>query len=272
MKDAVETAERSGSAHPRQTWWGAVVRALLGLVLLAVSAAAGIPVPDRIADEKAFLSAQPCSSGDVGRGDRDCLRTIHGTALSAERAKSGKATVFRVQLRAPVPAPADRPMHLDSHGELSERIKPGDEVEVMTWRNVRVAVTHDGISEILPGLPDEKATMLIGLMLAGVWSAVLAFVAAFGSARRARRFATGRPFAPRVPFGPAKCVGVVALPLVVAFVAGRIWDAWTAVVMTVVIWALAALPATIAALRWDSDRSRTSVPAAHIDAEHGRTD
>ncbi|MET8330437.1 hypothetical protein [Streptomyces sp. NPDC005181] len=261
----VQTAEQVGPARPGKAWLRAVTWALLGLVLLALSAVPSLPVPDRIADEKAFLNAQPCGSGPAGV-TADCMRTIRGTALSAEQAKSGKATVFRVLLQAPVPAPADRPIHLDSHGELSVLIRPGDEVEVTTWRNVQVAVSHDGVRETLPGLPDEKATMLVGLTLAGVWLAVLAFIAAFGSARRARRFATGRSFAPRVPFGPAKCVGVVAVPLAAGFFSGRIWDAWTAVVMTVAIWALIALPATIAALHWNRDR--TAPPAtAPLDAE-----
>lgn len=250
---AVRTAKQVGSVGPGKARLRTVAWALLGLVLLALSAAPAIPVPERIADEKAFLAARPCGGEEAARGTADCVRTVRGTALSAEHVKRGKATVFRVRLRAPVPAPADRPLHLDSYGELSELIKPGDEVEVTTWRNVQVAVSHDGISETLPGLPDEKATMLAGLTLAGVWAAILAFIAAFGSARRARRSATGRPFAPRVPFGPMKCVGVVAAPLAAAFFSGLVWDAWTAVVMTVALWALIALPATIAALRWDRD-------------------
>ncbi|MEW2487750.1 hypothetical protein [Streptomyces sp. NPDC048411] len=267
---AVQTAEQLGSTRSGKAWLRAVAWALLGLVLLAVSVAPSLPVPERIADERAFLDAQPCGSGEAAGGTAGCLHTIRGTALSAERVKSGKATVFRVQLRAPVPAPADRPMHLDSHGELSELLKPGDEVEVTTWRNVQVAVSHDGVSETLPGLPDEKATMLVGLTLAGVWLAILGFIAAFGSARRARCLATGRPFPPPVRFSLAKCVGVVAASLAAGFVAGSIWDAWTAVVMTVAFWALIALPATIAALLWDRDQSRTSLAAAQLGAEHGR--
>ncbi|MFE9399946.1 hypothetical protein [Streptomyces flavidovirens] len=267
---AVQTAEQVEPARPGKAWLRAVAWGLLGLVLLALSAAPSLPVPERVADEKAFLNAPPCGSKATGgTADSDCTRTIRGTVVSAERARSGKATVFRVQLQAPVPAPADRPIDLQE--ELSDRIKPGDEVEVTTWRNVRVAASHDGVSETLPGLPDEKAAMLVGLTLAGVWLAILAFIAAFGSARRARRSATGRSFAPRVPFGAAKCVGVVAAPLAAGFLAGRIWDAWTAVGMTVAIWALIALPATIAALRWDRDRPRTSTPAtAQLEAEHSR--
>ncbi|MEV8312003.1 hypothetical protein AB0P36_33005 [Streptomyces flavidovirens] len=267
---AVQTVEQVWPARTGKTWLRAVAWALLGLVLLALSAASSLPVPERVADEKAFLGAQPCGSRAAGgAAGWDCMRTIRGTAASAERARSGKATVFRVQLQAPVPAPAGRPMHLDAHGELSVLIKPGDEVEVTTWRNVQVAVSHDGVSETLPGLPDEKAAMLAGLTLAGVWPAILAFIAAFGSARRARRSATGRSFTPRVPFGAAKCVGVVAAPLAAGFFAGRIWDAWTAVAMTVAIWALIALPATIAALRWDRDRPRTPPSAtAQLEAAH----
>ncbi|MFF8843924.1 hypothetical protein ACF08N_14575 [Streptomyces sp. NPDC015127] len=148
-------------------------------------------------------------------------------------------------------------MHLDPHGELSGLIEPGDEVEVTAWRNVQVAVRHDGVGETLPGLPDEKAAMLVGLTLAGVWPAVLAFIAAFGSARRARCLATGRAVAPRVPFGPGKCLGVVAAPLAAAFFAGRVWDAWTAVVATVTIWALTAGPATMVVLLSHRGRSRS---------------
>ncbi|MFG2754830.1 hypothetical protein [Streptomyces xanthophaeus] len=47
----------------------------------------------------------------------------------------------------------------------------------------------------------------------------------------------------------------MAVPLVAGFAAGRIWDGWAAVAMTVVISALVALPATVAALRWDRDGS-----------------
>lgn len=253
---AVRTGERAGPDRSGKAWPRVVAWALLGLVLLGVSAAPGIAVPGLVADEKAFLGAQPCGSGETAEaagGTADCIRTIRGTVLSAEHAKNGKATVFRVRLRAPVPAPADRPIDLDRHGELTELIKPGDEVEVTTWRHVRIAVRHDGVSETLPGLPDEDPAMFVGLSLAGVWLAILAFIAAFGTARRARRAAAGRPFAPRVPFGPFKCMAVVAAPLLVAFFAGLVWDAWTGVAMTVVLWALLALPATILALRWDRD-------------------
>ncbi|GGW65496.1 hypothetical protein GCM10010381_58200 [Streptomyces xantholiticus] len=255
---AVQTAEQGESARPGKAWLRAVAWTLLGLVLLAVSAVPSISVPKRIADEKAFLEAQPCGSEEAAGVLADCMRTIRGTVRSAEDARSGRAMVFRVQLQAPVPGPAARPMHLDSHGELSELIKPGDEVEVTAWRNVQVAVSHDGISETLPGLPDQKATMLVGLTLAGVWLASLAFIAAFGSARRPQCFATDRRCAPRVRFGPAKCVGVVAAPLAAAYLASHIWDAWTAVVMTVAIWALIALPVTIAALLWHRGQPLTA--------------
>ncbi|WP_328891545.1 hypothetical protein [Streptomyces sp. NBC_00316] len=268
----MRTAKQVGPARSGKVWLRAVAWSLLGLVLLAVSAALSLPVPERIADEKAFLAARPCGREEAATGTADCMRTIRGTALSAEHAKNGKTAVFRVQLQAPVPAPADQPMDLDSHGELSDLIKPGDEVEVTTWRNIQVAVSHDGVSETLPGLPDEQATMFVGLTLAGVWLAILAFIAALGSTRRARGLATGRPFPNSVRFSLAKCVGVVAAPLAAGFVAGGIWDGWTAVVMTVVIWALIALPATIAALLWNRDRSRTSSPVARLDAEDSRTE
>ncbi len=264
---AVRTGERAGMDRSRKAWPRVVAWALLGLVLLGGSAAASIAVPGLVADEKAFLDAQPCDSGEgAGGGTADCLRTIRGTVLSAEEVKSDKVRVFRVRLRPPVPAPVDQPIDVDRHSELSELVKPGDEVEVTTWRYVLVAVGHDGVSETLPGLPDENPTMFVGLSLAGVWLAVLAFIAAFGTARRARRTAAGRPFAARVPFGPFKCAAVVAAPLVVAFLAGSVWDAWTGVVMTVVIWALTAVPATILALRWDRDGPSTSPAAVRLDA------
>ncbi|MEV0643175.1 hypothetical protein AB0I77_51460 [Streptomyces sp. NPDC050619] len=249
---AVKAVERVGPARSGRAWLRAVACALLGLALLAGSAALSTLVPEQVAAEKAFLDAQPCGSEGATGDTADCMRTIRGTVLSAERAKSGRATVFRVQLRPPVPAPADRPLHLDTHGELPELIKPGDEVEVTTWRNVQVGVSHDGVSETLPGLPDEDATMLAGITLAGAWLGILAFIAAFGGARRAHRATTGRPSPPRIRFGPAKCAGVVAAPLVAGYFAGHAWDTWPAVVMTVAIWALIALPATILALRWDA--------------------
>ncbi|MFE3828370.1 hypothetical protein [Streptomyces sp. NPDC059092] len=239
---------------------------LLGVVFLVIAAALARPVPGQVADEEAFLNARPCdrdgTAERTAEGSADCMRTIHGTVLSVETVKSGKVTVFRVRLRDPVPAPADRPLDLDVHGELSERVGPGDEVEVTTWRNVRVSVRHDGLGETLPGLPDEKATMLAGFALTGVWSAVLAFFAAFGSARRARRRAAGRAFAPRVPFGVAQCVGVVAVPLIVAYGTGLVWDAWTSVAATVVLGALLAVPVTIAGLLWHRDEPRTAPDTA----------
>ncbi|MFC9430265.1 hypothetical protein [Streptomyces sp. NPDC056987] len=252
----VRTAWRAAPGRPREAWLRAVAWALLGVVLLGLAVAAGVPVRERVADEEAFQGARPCGSEAAAEDTADCLRTIRGTVLSAEPVKSGRVMVFRVRLRGPVPAPADRPLDLDTHGDLSERVKPGDEVEVTTWRNVQVAVGHDGRSETLPGLPDEKATMLVGLALACAWPAILAFIAAFRGAGRARCLAAGRPFAPRVAFGPAKCIGVVALPITVAILAGQVWDAWTAVATTVVIWAATALPATVAGMLWDRDEPR----------------
>src|SRR5689334_2315242 len=162
--------------------------ALLGTALLAVAGGLGAAVPGRIATERAFLDARPCGSAAAaaGRDPSDCLRTIHGTVLSAEKAKSGKATVFRVRLRQPVPAPADQPMDLDEYGDLSELIEPGEEVDVTTWRNVDVSVGQNGVRETLDGLPDEMPSVFVGFALVAVWSAVLSFVAAFGGVRRAR--------------------------------------------------------------------------------------
>ncbi|WP_328792178.1 hypothetical protein [Streptomyces sp. NBC_00273] len=228
---------------------------LLGLVLLGLSTAVGSLITDQIADEEAFLGARPCADAEAVRGTEDCLRTIRATVLSAQGAKSGPkgVDVFRVRLQAPVPAPADQPFDLRSNGDLAHLVKPGGEVEVTVWRDVRVSVRQGGTSETLPGLPDE-ATMYVGLALVFVWSTVLAFIAAFGSARRARCHATGRPVTPRVGFGWAKGLAIVVVPLAVSYLSLTIWDAWTAAAMTVAIWALIAFPATFAALRWDRDQ------------------
>ncbi|MFI8393037.1 hypothetical protein [Streptomyces sp. NPDC085540] len=234
---------------------------LLGLVLLGLSTAVGSLITGQIADEEAFLGARPCAEAEVEaeavavRRTDDCLRTIRATVLSAQDAKSGPkgAGVFRVRLQAPVPAPADRPFDLRSNGDLAHLVKPGAEVEVTTWRDVQISVRQDGTSETLPGLPDE-ATMYVGLTLICVWTTALAFIAAFGSARRARCHATGRPVTPRVGFGWAKGLCIVVLPMVVSYFSLTLWDAWTAAAMSVAIWALIAFPATFAALRWDRDR------------------
>jgi hypothetical protein len=239
--------------------------ALLGLVLLGGSAAASIAVPGLVADEKAFLDAQPCDSGEAAggtAGTADCMRTIQGTVLSAEEAKSGKAKVFRVRLRPPVPDPADQPIDLDRHGELSELIKPGDEVEVTTWRYVQVAVGHDGVSETLPGLPDEDPTMFVGLSLAGVWLAVLAFIAAFGTARRARRAALRasgpvRPVQVRGRGGGTARRGVLRRQCL-GRLDGRGDDSGHL--------GADGGPATILALRWDRDEPSTSPAAVRLDA------
>lgn len=232
----------------------AVTWAALGLILLGLSAAAGSQISGAIADEEAFLAARPCVETEAPRRTEYCLRTIRATVLSAQNAKSGPkgASVFQVRLRAPVPAPADQPFNLDSNGDLAYLIKPGEEVEVTTWRGVQVSVRQDGVAETLPGLPDE-ATMYVGLTLVVVWTTALAFITAFGSARRARCHATGRPVTPRVGFGWAKALSVFIVPLAVSFLSLTLWDAWTAAAMTVAIWALIAFPATYAALRWDRD-------------------
>ncbi|MGW2785992.1 hypothetical protein ACWC3X_32885 [Streptomyces populi] len=256
---AVRSVERSVPERTRRERRHAAAWTLLGLALSAVAAVPGSFVPGRVATEAAFEDARPCAGEAAARDDgASCLRTIRGTVLSAQNAKSGKATVFRVRLRPPVPAPADQSIDLDSHGDLSELIEPGERVSVTTWRDDVVAVSQDGVRERLSGLPDETPTVLTGAALIVAWSAALAFVAAFGSARRARHIATGRPVVPRVPLGRAKPVGVVITPIVAAFTAGHFWDTWTAVAMTVVIWALIAVPATILALRWDREPSSAS--------------
>ncbi|WP_030764344.1 MULTISPECIES: hypothetical protein [unclassified Streptomyces] len=230
----------------------AVTWAVSGLILLVLSAAAGSRISGAIADEEAFLGARPCVATEAAGRNEDCLRTIRATVLSAQNARSGKASVFQVRLRAPVPAPADQPFNLDSNGDLAYLIEPGEEVEVTTWRDNQVSVSQDGVAETLPGLPDE-ATMYVGLTLVVVWATALAFITAFGSARRARCHATGRSVTPRVGFGGAKALGMVIVPLAASFLSLTLWDAWTAAAMTVVIWALIAVPATYAALRWDRD-------------------
>ncbi|WP_406076308.1 hypothetical protein [Streptomyces virginiae] len=232
----------------------ALAWAVLGLILLGLSAAAGSRISGATADEEAFLAARPCVETEAARVTEDCLHTIRATVLSAQNAKSGPkgVSVFRIRLRAPVPAPADQPFDLNSNGDLAYLVKPGEEVEVTTWRGVQVSVRQDGVSETLPGLPDE-ATMYVGLTLVVVWTTALAFVAAFGGVRRAGRLTTGRPVTPRVGFGWGKALAVLIVPLVVSFLCMTLWDAWTAAAMTVAIWALIAFPATYAALRWDRD-------------------
>ncbi|GAA2635771.1 MULTISPECIES: hypothetical protein [Streptomyces] len=256
--DITEQAEQAEQARgrARREWLLSGAWALLGLVLLALSAAVGSLITGQIADEEAFLRAQPCAGArEVPGTEEDCLRTIRATVRSAQDAKSGSrgADVFRITLRAPVPAPADQPFDLTSNGDLAQLVEPGEEVEVTTWRNVQVSVRQDGVTETLPGLPDE-ATMYVGLTLIAVWTTGLVFIAAFGSARRARCHATGRPVTPRVGFGLAKALPIVVVPLAVSFFSLTMWDAWTAAGMAVAIWALIAFPATFAALRWDRDR------------------
>ncbi|MFJ4963391.1 hypothetical protein ACIP6P_13240 [Streptomyces sp. NPDC088729] len=190
------------------------------------------------------------------------MRTVRGKVLSAERVKSARTTVFRVRLREPVPPPADRAVNLRADGELAAIVRPGDAIEVRTWRDVQVSVSRDGVSETLPALPDESATMFAGLALVGVWLSIVAFLASFGSARRARRIARGLSYPSRIPFGAAKLAGVVAAPLAVGYLAGRVWDGWTAVGMTVALWALVAVSATLGALRWHRERPVVAPPVA----------
>ncbi|MFE1290643.1 hypothetical protein [Streptomyces sp. NPDC058751] len=261
-----QTKDRRPSAGIRKERWHAVAWTLLGLALSGVAVGTGLHVPGKVATETAFRDARPCG-GEAGArgGPASCLRTVRGTVLSARTARSGKTTVFRVLLRPPVPAPADQPIDLDAHGDLSELVRPGERVDVTTWRSDVVSVSRGGVRERLAGLPDEDPTVLTGVALIGVWSAALAFIAAFGGARRARGLAAGRPVVPRVPFGRAKSVAVVAVPMVVAFCAGHFWDTWTAVVVAVAVWALIAVPATIVALRWDREPSPTSPPGGQED-------
>ncbi|MEU4729204.1 hypothetical protein [Streptomyces sp. NPDC023588] len=252
-----ERADTSGPGTGRGAGTGGVLGpllwALLGLALLALSAVPSLAVPGQLAVERAFLEARPCADEPAADATTDCLRTVRGTARSAQYAKSARAVMYQVQLRPPVPAPADRPLNLDPDGPLAERIQPGDTVEVTTWRNLLVAVSHDGVRETLPGLPDEDPAMSVGFTLIGVWLAALAFAASLGSARRTRALAAGRPFVPPVRFGPAKWAGVLVVPLAAGFLSGSVWDGWTAVAMTVALSSLIAVPATIAALRWDRD-------------------
>uniref|UniRef100_A0AAU3HQH1 Integral membrane protein n=1 Tax=Streptomyces sp. NBC_01393 TaxID=2903851 RepID=A0AAU3HQH1_9ACTN len=262
---AVRTTDRWIAARIRQEWWHAAAWVLLGLALSAVAVGPSLYVPGKVATEAAFRDARPCAGEAPARDDgAGCLRTIRGTVLSARTVKSGRTKVFRVRLRPPGPAPADQSIDLDAHGDLSELVQPGEGVDVTTWRNDVVSVSQGGVRERLAGLPDEDPTVFTGAALVVVWSAVLAFIAAFGSARRARCLATGRPVVPRVPFGRAKPVGVVAVPLVAAFCAGHFWDTWTAVVMAVVLCALIAVPATILALRWDREPSPASPPGKEV--------
>ncbi|MGW1965475.1 hypothetical protein ACWCPD_35120 [Streptomyces sp. NPDC001935] len=261
------SADRWLSARIRQEWWGAVAWTLLGLALSTVAVGPSLYVPGKVATEAAFHDARPCTGG-AGAGDQgmSCLRTITGTVLSAQTVKSGRTKVFRIRLRPPVPAPADQFIDLDRNGDLSELVRPGGRVDVTTWRNDVVSVSRGGVRERLAGLPDDGPITFVGAALVVVGSAALAFVAAFGSARRARRLATGRPVVPRVPFAKATPVGVVALPFVAAICAGHFWDTWTAVVMTVVIWALIAVPATILVLRWDREPSAAPTPGKEVTA------
>ncbi|MFF2364283.1 hypothetical protein ACFVU0_16445 [Streptomyces sp. NPDC058122] len=267
---AAQTTDRWLSARIRQEWWHAAAWTLLGLVLSAVAVGPSLYVPGKVATETAFRDARPCA-GEAGVRDdgTSCLRTIRGTVLSAGTVKSGKSKAFRVWLRPPVPAPADQSIDLDAHGDLSELVRPGERVDVTTWRNDVVSVSQGGVRERLEGLPDDGPITFIGAALVVVWSAALAFIAAFGSARRARSLATGRPVVPRVPFAKAAPLGVMAVPFVAAICAGHFWDTWTAVIMTVVIWALIAVPATILVLRWDREPSATPPPGKEVTVPTG---
>ncbi|MFD5816993.1 hypothetical protein [Streptomyces sp. NPDC127038] len=252
--------ERATSRRIRREWWSAAGWTLLGLVLSAVAVVPGFLIPGRVAAETAFEGAKPCAGRAAARDDgANCLRTIRGTVLSARTVKSGRTEVLRVRLRPPVPAPADGAIDLDPRGDLAESVRPGRQVDVTTWRNDMIAVSRGEVRETLSGLPDEEPAVLTAVALAVVWSAALAFIGAFGAGRRARCLATGRPVIPRVPIG-AKPLAVIVVPFAMAFVAGHFWDAWTAVVMSVVLGALIAVPVTILALRWDREPSPTPPP------------
>ncbi|MFI8515828.1 hypothetical protein ACIGHB_32375 [Streptomyces sp. NPDC085460] len=224
---------------------------MLGLLALAAATGLGTSVPEKVVEERAFLDARPCADGETATDPAECLRTIRATVLSTEEIRSGKSRHFRVLLRAPVPAPADRPLDLDTDSDLSEDLKPGDEVSVTVWRDVRVSVRHGEVSDTVDPRPDDEVGPFAGLTLACLWLAVLGFLGALGAVRRSRRRADGGSFPRRVGFGPAKIAGVLGVPLLLGFVAGRVWDGWTVVVMTGVISVLVAAQATIFALRVD---------------------
>ncbi|MEU3608051.1 hypothetical protein AB0E83_21780 [Streptomyces sp. NPDC035033] len=239
--------DRPGSVRGQRLW--GIGCALLGLAALGAAAGLGVVLSGQVEAERAYRAAGPCAAGAAG--GTDCLRTVRATVESAEEVRSGKARQFRVRLRPPAPAPLDRPLDLEPAGELSRVLGPGDAVEVTVWRDLRVSARHAGLSEDVDPLPEGDVGPLAGLAAACVWLAGVAFVGAYGGERRARDTARGRVPRARVRFGPARICGVLAVPLLVGFVAGGVWDGWAAVAATAAGSALVAVQATVFVLRAD---------------------
>ncbi|MFH8880359.1 hypothetical protein [Streptomyces californicus] len=141
-----DRASASGSAAPSPPppstgLRGIVIPAVVGSVMVLVAAVLFALLPGKLSEARDFQAARPCAEiGGSAVENGDCLATWPATVLATEARPRGKGVAHRVTLdQGDEDLPPFR-VRLRGEGPVWEKLAPGDQVTVATWRGAAVWV------------------------------------------------------------------------------------------------------------------------------------
>ncbi|MEU7019443.1 hypothetical protein ABZ990_02120 [Streptomyces sp. NPDC046203] len=232
---------------------GGLCVTLLGGLALLVGALALAAVPSLIEDEKAFADATPCATASPASAHADCLREVDATVKRTVIRDQPKTAEYTLYLDGPGQVPSE--IDMGGAGPLLKRLRPGDKVTVIVWRDYAVEVRRGDVAQTSSDTPvgEPQITCMIGLGLIPVGAfGLYAGGSAVWSARR--HSARGRGLPPEF-LGWGKTAGAIALCAVAAGAVGAV--AGTNVPVMLLVWLVLLVPVWwITGRRWRSDRAR----------------
>ncbi|MFJ7325541.1 hypothetical protein ACIQVN_04715 [Streptomyces cyaneofuscatus] len=231
------------SPSGRPSLMGVTFAALVGSVLVLVAAVLFALLPGSLSEARDFRAARPCAEiGGSAVENGDCLSEWPATVVSTETGRKKKSVTYWITLD---PGTEEQPFRIRMRGDgpVWEKLAPGDEVTVSSWRDVVWAV---GLGEqrqdttTKPGYaPTVQLAVGLALLIVGA-----VFLRGAGWLHRLRATRAPAVRAAQVVVPMAATLVAVGVAVTAAVATDRLWlvllvtaagcaAAWTASVLLV---------------------------------------